>query len=68
MSTISPSSYPAEASALDVRIDMVIADIRRRQDAGELSVVQAADLRIEALSAHLDALRALRREHFGDDE
>jgi hypothetical protein len=69
MSTQPPNGYTAEVSALDVALDMHISEIRARQDAGEITVRQAADLRVEALSRHLAAVKALRAEHFpeGDD-
>jgi hypothetical protein len=64
MSTQPPNGYSAEVSALDVRLDMEITEIRRRVDCGEISVRQAADLRVEALSDHLAAVKALRAEYF----
>jgi len=42
-----------------------IAYIRRRQDAGEITVRQAADERIAAMEEHLAAIRQLRERHFG---
>jgi hypothetical protein len=38
--------------------------IRRRQDSREITVREAADLRVEALSEHLAAMKALRAEYF----
>jgi hypothetical protein len=63
------SAYTAEAAALDVALDMRISEIRRRQDAREITVREAADLRVETLSNHLAAMKALRAEYFpGDDD
>jgi hypothetical protein len=61
------SAYTAEAAALDVALDMHISEIRRRQDAGEITVRQAAGERVRVLEDHLDAVRRLRAEHFPED-
>jgi hypothetical protein len=65
---IPEGSYSEEAAAFDAILDEKIRSIRSRQDAGEISVREAADLRVEALSHHLAALKALRAEYFGDDD
>lgn len=48
-----------EDRALDVRL----ADISRRQDAGEFTTLEAAQQRIEALEAHLSEVRHLRQQY-----
>lgn len=74
MATTPPTNgngYSAAASALDVALDTRISEIRRRLDAGEITVREAADLRVDALTHHLAALKALRAEYFpaeSDDE
>jgi hypothetical protein len=64
---INGNGYTAEVSALDVALDIRLGEIRAQQDRGDITVRQAADLRVEALEHHLDAVRALRDEYFGDD-
>jgi len=51
------------ASALDPRL----AEIGRSQDAGQISLREAADLRVESLEHHLAALKALRAEPFSGE-
>ena len=48
-----------ENRALQARI----TNIRRRQDSGEYSVLEAARERIRALEEHLETLRLLRERH-----
>lgn len=50
----------AEASA---RLDVQLANIRRDQEAGEITVREAADERISVLTEHLNRLRLLREEY-----
>lgn len=59
------SGYAAEAAAQDPFLDRRIAEIRAQYDAGDITVREAADLRVAALEHHLAAVRALRAEHFG---
>lgn len=66
MADSQPPTYASEAAEFDRFLDEKIAAIRARQDAGEITVRQAADLRVEALSHHLAALKALRAEYFPD--
>jgi hypothetical protein len=61
------NGYMAEASALDVALDVRLGEIRAELDSGSITVRQAADARIGALEEHLDQVRKLRREHFGGD-
>ncbi len=57
-------SYADEAGDLDDQIDAALLIIRRQQDAGEITVHEAADLRVAALEQHIGAIRALRLRHF----
>lgn len=61
------ATYASEAADFDRFLAEKIAAIRARQEAGEITVRQAADLRVEALSHHLGALKALRAEYFPGD-
>jgi hypothetical protein len=61
------SEFYEAVKAEDHKLQQALADIRRRQDAGTISIRQAADERVSVLEAHLAAVRALRREHLGDD-
>jgi hypothetical protein len=45
------------------RLDGALADIRASQDAGELSVRDAADARVAVLEEHLNRLKLLRAEY-----
>jgi hypothetical protein len=46
-------------------LDEALADIRQRQDSGQITVRQAADERVEVLERHLASVRLLR-EMYGD--
>jgi hypothetical protein len=50
----------AEASA---RLDTQLANIRRDHDAGDITVIEAADERIIVMTEHLNRLRLLREEY-----
>ena len=63
--TTSPT-YCEEATAQDRFLDERIAAIRAQYDAGHITIREAADLRVAALEHHLEAVRALRAEHFGN--
>jgi hypothetical protein len=66
MSESTPELTNAEEATLqDKFLDKRLAEIRRQQDAGIITVREAADLRVRALEHHLDAVRALRTEQFG---
>jgi hypothetical protein len=54
------SGYHEQAEARGRLLDQRLADLRDRQDSGDLDVRQAADQRVEALEDHLAALMALR--------
>ena len=67
-----PESTPSEryadaASAADKLLDRQLAEIRRLSDAGDITLVEAAEMRVAALERHIDAIRGLRAEHFGTD-
>lgn len=62
------NGFWAESSALDIAVDVRLSEIRALQDSGTITVREAADMRVEALERHLDALRELRNEYFGDNE
>ncbi len=49
----------------DKLIDERLAGIRRKEDAGELTPREAADERITAMEAHLEAVQELRRTYLG---
>jgi hypothetical protein len=69
MTSIIPNGgYSAEASALDCALDLKISDIRARLDGGDITVRQAADERVAALTWHLAMVEALRNQYFGDDD
>lgn len=55
------SGTEREARLLDQRI----ADIRKRADAGTITVRLAADARIDAMQRHLDAVKRLRELYPG---
>ena len=52
----------------DRLLDERIADIRRREDEGTITVRLAADARIDAMEKHLDAVTRLRRLYLGGDK
>ena len=58
-----PETYSQAIAREAAILDRRIADIRRRQDDGELTVRQAADERITAMENHLAALRRLSEIH-----
>ncbi len=47
------------------RLDQQLANIRRDQDAGDITVREAADERITVMTEHLNRLRLLREEYLG---
>jgi hypothetical protein len=49
------------------RLDGTLADIVRSQDAGELTVREAANNRVAILEEHLNRLRLLRDEYLGSN-
>lgn len=47
------------------RLDAQLASVRRDYDAGEITVIEAADERITVMTEHLNRLRLLRQEYLG---
>jgi hypothetical protein len=62
-----PRDYADEAAVHDKQLDDKLAAIRRQTDAGEITLREAADLRVQALELHIAAIRVLRRQFFGDE-
>jgi len=60
------SAYYEAVAAADARLEAALADLRDRQDAGEVTIWQAADERVALLEGHLAECQRLRREHLGD--
>jgi hypothetical protein len=60
-------SYASEAAECDESLDRRLDSIRHRTASGALSPREAADERVEALEAHIEATRQLRIRHFGSD-
>jgi hypothetical protein len=56
--------YYIEAEAEDRRLEDRLSSIRSREDARQITTVQAAAERIAAMTSHLEAVRELRRLHF----
>jgi hypothetical protein len=59
-------AFQDAANQLDAQLDRKLAALRARQDLGDITIRQAADLRVAVLTEHLAAVAALRVEHFGD--
>ena len=67
MSDPTPSGrYADEAAIQDDLLDARLAEIRRRTDAGEITIREAADERVAALEHHIETIRNLRAEYFGE--
>ena len=60
--------YAEEAAAQDAFLDQRLAAIRRQQDEGVITIREAADLRVAALEHHIEAVRGLRAEYFGNGD
>jgi hypothetical protein len=60
-------SYARLVQIEDQQFDELIAGVRRRQDAGELTAREAADERIRIMTGHLQAIQELRRQLLGGD-
>jgi hypothetical protein len=65
-SPVPESSYADEAAAVDQILDECLAEIRRRTDAGDITVREAADERVLALERHIETIRNLRAEYLGE--
>lgn len=59
--------YATEANKLDEQLDATLREIRNRTGLGELTAIQAADLRVTALERHIEAITQLRAEYFGEN-
>jgi len=62
------SRYYIEAEAEDKRLTDRLAAIRSREDAGTITVREAADERIAVMEQHLAAVRELRERHLEGGE
>ena len=60
------STYAEQAAAQDRFLDEKLAEIRAREAASDITTREAADLRVAALEHHLETVRSLGAEHFGD--
>jgi len=60
------SAYYHAVTAEDERLCATLAAIRADQDAGHLTVREAADNRIAVLETHLDRCQELRRKYLGE--
>ena len=60
------SAYSTALHALSERLDSELAQLRQRQHAQALSVVEAATERCRILERHLDACRELQTQYLGD--
>lgn len=60
-------SYSDMAAKLDEILDERIREIRNREHAGTLTTIDAAAARTRVMSAHLGAIRRLRRAYFPDE-
>jgi hypothetical protein len=65
MSSINERSaqYQRLASEAAATLDAKLQNIRRDEDAGDISTREAADERITVMTEHLDRLRLLRQEY-----
>jgi hypothetical protein len=60
--------YAREAAAQDGFLDRRLAEIRAAEAAGHITIRESADLRIAALEHHIEAVKNLRREFFGNGD
>jgi hypothetical protein len=67
MMTGDRQAYAAGVGREDRLLEQRLADIRRREDEGTITVRLAADARIDAMERHLDALARLRELYLGDE-
>ena len=52
-------------TAADKALGAQIAEIRRQEDLGQLTVREGADARVDAMTKHLAATKALREKWLG---
>jgi predicted secreted Zn-dependent protease len=65
----SPSGrYRQERDRLDAAFDAAMSDIRRREEAGEVTSLEAARERIRVMEEHLEQLRAAFVLDYGSTE
>ena len=57
--------YYTAVAAADDALEADLIRLRARQDAGEVTVREAADERVRLLEGHIQRVRDLRREHLG---
>lgn len=57
--------YADDAGRADDQLDARLSEIRNQEDAGSITVREAADMRIVVMETHLRELRELRIQHFG---
>jgi hypothetical protein len=60
------SEYWNRAMAAASELELRLTAIRLDYEAGEISVTEAADERVELLERHLRLLRELRRRYLGE--
>jgi hypothetical protein len=60
--------YRREADRLDAAFDAQLADLRQREEAGEIDPLAGARERIRLMEEHLAALRAAFQLHYGTGE
>ena len=60
------SDYMREAAVQDALLDERLIRIRVQADLGIITIREAADQRVAALEHHIEAVKALRQEHFGN--
>lgn len=58
-------AYYTAVSEADDDLEDALGHVRAREDAGEITVRQAADERVRLLENHLAECQRLRREHLG---
>jgi hypothetical protein len=63
-----PATYTQEAAAADKLLDELLGNIRRDFDAGEITALEAAGDRINALEEHLATIKQLRTKYFGGSQ
>lgn len=61
-------NYANEAAELDDQLDATLREIRNRADTQQISIREAADLRVAALERHVEAIRRLRAEFYPEGD
>ena len=65
MNDVERDRYWSAVEIADNQLATQIAEIRRREDLGQLTVREAADARIQAMEQHLAVTRELRVRYLG---